>query len=52
MTEDNDMTTADAVAFWDHFGGFAPIPKRTSLEDDVEEKPGPAVLTWQVAHDE
>lgn len=40
------MADADAGEFWGHFGGFAPLPRKTASEDDDTVESHPPKLLW------
>lgn len=46
IVEDGKLDDADSGEFWAAFGGFAPIAKKSTSDDDVEPKSTPARLTW------
>lgn len=48
IIEDGKLGDEDSNEFWAHFGGYAPIAKKSNLESDVEAKPTPAKLIWYV----
>eukprot|EP00271_Cylindrocystis_brebissonii_P001187 TRINITY_DN11491_c0_g1_i1.p1 TRINITY_DN11491_c0_g1~~TRINITY_DN11491_c0_g1_i1.p1 ORF type:complete len:971 (+),score=225.24 TRINITY_DN11491_c0_g1_i1:170-3082(+) len=50
IVEDGKMEDDDATEFWDTFGGFGPIAKRSVLDDDEDVKASPAKLSkWTKA---
>ncbi|CAI5942468.1 unnamed protein product, partial [Closterium sp. NIES-64] len=44
--DDGKLDDPESNEFWDMFGGFAPIAKKSQGEDDVEVKPTPPTLYW------
>ncbi|CAI7814362.1 unnamed protein product [Closterium sp. NIES-54] len=46
IIDDGKLDDPESNEFWDMFGGFAPIAKKSQGEDDVEVKPTPPTLYW------
>ncbi|GJP46171.1 hypothetical protein CLOM_g5489 [Closterium sp. NIES-68] len=46
IIDDGKLDDPDSNEFWELFGGFAPIAKKSASEDDVEAKPVPPTLYW------
>ncbi|CAI5500926.1 unnamed protein product [Closterium sp. Naga37s-1] len=44
IIDDGKLDDPESNEFWDMFGGFAPIAKKSQGEDDVEVKPTPPTL--------
>ncbi|CAI5980318.1 unnamed protein product [Closterium sp. NIES-65] len=50
IIDDGKLDDPESNEFWDMFGGFAPIAKKSQGEDDVEVKPTPPTLYWSALY--